>query len=104
MRHEDARSGGYFWSNHEADDELTRLKLIEQFNDPYTFRHLDAIGTQSLSSGTPDTATNTPEAGSYLVFSGVWAAMRRPPTSSWRECASEHSDDAAVVAGLIRWS
>jgi SAM-dependent methyltransferase len=44
LRHEDAQNDGYFWSDHEADDELTRLKLIEQFNDPYTFRHLDAIG------------------------------------------------------------
>ena len=30
MRHEDAQSDGYFWSDHEADDELTRLKLIER--------------------------------------------------------------------------
>jgi SAM-dependent methyltransferase len=38
------RGGDYYWSDHEAVDELTRLKLIEQFNDPSTFRHLDAIG------------------------------------------------------------
>ncbi|MGA7051018.1 MAG: methyltransferase [Mycobacterium sp.] len=44
MTQDDTRSGDYFWSDHQADDELTRLKLIEQFNDPYTFRHLDAIG------------------------------------------------------------
>lgn len=44
MSHEDTQSGGYFWSDHDADPELTRLKLIEQFNDPSTFRHLDAIG------------------------------------------------------------
>lgn len=44
MNHEDTRSSGYFWSDHEADPELARLKLIEQFNDPSTFRHLDTIG------------------------------------------------------------
>jgi SAM-dependent methyltransferase len=44
LRHEDTQSGDYFWSDHEADDELTRLRLIEQFNDPSTFRQLDAIG------------------------------------------------------------
>lgn len=44
MSHDDTRSGDYFWSDHEADDELTRLKLIEEFNDPSTLRHLDAIG------------------------------------------------------------
>jgi SAM-dependent methyltransferase len=44
VSHEDTQSGGYFWSDHDADPELTRLKLIEQFNDPSTFRHLDAIG------------------------------------------------------------
>jgi hypothetical protein len=38
------RSGDYFGSDHEANDELARLKLIEEFNDPSTFRHLDAIG------------------------------------------------------------
>jgi hypothetical protein len=30
LRHEDAQSDGYFWSDHEADDEFTRLKLIER--------------------------------------------------------------------------
>ena len=40
----DNRSGDYFWTGHEADNELSRLKLIEEFNDPSTFRHLDAIG------------------------------------------------------------
>jgi 2-polyprenyl-3-methyl-5-hydroxy-6-metoxy-1,4-benzoquinol methylase len=40
----ETRSGDYFWSDHQADDELTRLKLIEQLNDPSTFRQLDAIG------------------------------------------------------------
>jgi SAM-dependent methyltransferase len=44
VSHEATQSDGYFWTDHQADDELTRLKLIEQFNDPYTFRHLDAIG------------------------------------------------------------
>lgn len=44
MSHEDTQGGGYFWSDHDADPELTRLKLIEQFNDPSTFRLLDAIG------------------------------------------------------------
>ena len=44
MTQDDTHSGGYFWSDHEADDELTRLRLIEQFNDPSTLRHLDAIG------------------------------------------------------------
>jgi SAM-dependent methyltransferase len=44
LSHEDTQSGGYFWSDREADNELTRLKLIEQFNDPSTLRHLDAIG------------------------------------------------------------
>jgi SAM-dependent methyltransferase len=42
-----SESSDYFWSDHEADDELTRLKLIEQFSDPPTFRHLDAIGVAS---------------------------------------------------------
>ena len=44
MTQEDGRSGEYFWSDHKAADELTRLKLIEEFNDPFTFRQLDAIG------------------------------------------------------------
>ena len=44
MSQKDTRNGDYFWSDHEADDELTRLRLIEQFNDPSTFRHLDDIG------------------------------------------------------------
>ncbi|MGZ4524963.1 MAG: class I SAM-dependent methyltransferase [Mycobacterium sp.] len=44
MTQDDTRRADYFWSDHEADDELTRLRLIEQFNDPSTFRHLDAIG------------------------------------------------------------
>ncbi|MGA7054901.1 MAG: class I SAM-dependent methyltransferase, partial [Mycobacterium sp.] len=44
MAQDDTRSGDYFWSDHQADDELTRLKLIEEFNDPPTFRQLDAIG------------------------------------------------------------
>jgi SAM-dependent methyltransferase len=41
---EDTQGGGYFFSDHEANEELTRLKLIEEFNDPSTFRHLDTIG------------------------------------------------------------
>lgn len=41
---EDSQTGEYFWSDHEATEELTRLKLIEQFNDPSTVRQLDAIG------------------------------------------------------------
>ena len=41
---DDTRRGDYFWSDHEAGDELTPLRLIEEFNDPSTFRHLDAIG------------------------------------------------------------
>ena len=44
LTQDDTQSGDYFWSDHEADAELARLKLIEQFNDPSTFRHLDAIG------------------------------------------------------------
>jgi hypothetical protein len=36
---DDTRSGDYFWSDHEADDELTRLKMIEEFNDPSTRLH-----------------------------------------------------------------
>ena len=44
MTNDDTRSGDYFWSDHELDDELTRLRLIEQFNDPSTFRQLDGIG------------------------------------------------------------
>jgi len=44
LGHEAGESSGYFWSDHQADDELTRLRLIEQFNDPSTFRQLDAIG------------------------------------------------------------
>ncbi|OBF80000.1 hypothetical protein A5791_09595 [Mycobacterium sp. 852002-51163_SCH5372311] len=44
MSQQDTRSGGYFWTDHEAADELTRLRLIEQFNDPSTLRQLDAIG------------------------------------------------------------
>lgn len=44
MSSEDTRRGDYFWSDHEADEELARLRLIEQFNDPSTFRQLDAIG------------------------------------------------------------
>lgn len=40
----DNQSGGYFFSDHEADAELARLRLIEQFNDPSTLRHLDGIG------------------------------------------------------------
>jgi SAM-dependent methyltransferase len=44
LSRENTQSGSYFWGDHQADDELTRLKLIEQFNDPSTFRHLDAIG------------------------------------------------------------
>lgn len=44
MSHDDSQSDSYFWSDHQADDELTRLRLIEQFNDPSTLRQLDAIG------------------------------------------------------------
>jgi SAM-dependent methyltransferase len=44
MTQGETRSGDYFWSDREADDELTRLKLIEEFNDPSTFRQLDTIG------------------------------------------------------------
>jgi SAM-dependent methyltransferase len=44
LTQDDTGSGDYFWSDHEAGDELTRLKLIEQNNDPSTFRQLDAIG------------------------------------------------------------
>lgn len=44
MPQTDTGGGDYFWSDHEAEAELTRLKLIEQFNDPSTFRQLDAIG------------------------------------------------------------
>ena len=44
MTQEDAQRSGYFWSDHQAADELARLKLIEQFNDPSTFRQLDGIG------------------------------------------------------------
>ena len=41
----DAAEGGrYFAADREAADELSRLRLLEQINDPYTFRHLDAIG------------------------------------------------------------
>jgi SAM-dependent methyltransferase len=43
LTQDDTRSGDYFWSDHQADDELTRLKLIEEFNDPSTFRQLDAL-------------------------------------------------------------
>jgi hypothetical protein len=32
VEREDRESDSYFWSEHEADDELTRLKLIEQNN------------------------------------------------------------------------
>jgi SAM-dependent methyltransferase len=41
---EDTQDAGYFFSDHEANDELTRLRLIEEFNDPSTFRHLDTVG------------------------------------------------------------
>jgi SAM-dependent methyltransferase len=44
LSQEDTQSGDYFWSDHVADDELTRLRLIEHFSDPSTFRQLDAIG------------------------------------------------------------
>jgi SAM-dependent methyltransferase len=44
LTQDSSRSGDYFWGDHQADDELTRLKLVEQFNDPSTFRQLDAIG------------------------------------------------------------
>ena len=44
MKPEDSGSGGYFWTDRQADEELTRLRLIEQFNDPSTLRHLDGIG------------------------------------------------------------
>ena len=44
MTNDDTRSGDYFWRVHELDDQLTRLRLIEQFNDPSTFRQLDGIG------------------------------------------------------------
>jgi hypothetical protein len=44
MPGDDTRSGGHLWSDHDAGDKLTQLRLIEEFNDPYTFRHLDAIG------------------------------------------------------------
>jgi len=41
----DAAEGGrYFAADREATDELSRLRLLEEINDPYTFRHLDAIG------------------------------------------------------------
>jgi hypothetical protein len=41
---EETQSGEYFWSDHEAADELARLRLMEEFNDPSTFRQLEAIG------------------------------------------------------------
>lgn len=44
MPQNDSRAGDYFWSDHQAAAELTRLRLIEHFNDPSTFRQLDAIG------------------------------------------------------------
>ena len=44
MSQEGTGSGEYFWSDHEADDELARLRLIEEFNDPSTFRQFAAIG------------------------------------------------------------
>jgi SAM-dependent methyltransferase len=44
LTQDDAGSGGYFWSDHEAGDELARLRLIEEFNDPSTFRHLHGLG------------------------------------------------------------
>jgi hypothetical protein len=47
LSREKTQSGSYFWGDHHADDELTRLKLIEQFNDPSAFRHLDAIGARA---------------------------------------------------------
>jgi SAM-dependent methyltransferase len=44
MTQDDAEGSDYFWSDHEAAAELARLKLIEEFNDPSTFRLLDTIG------------------------------------------------------------
>lgn len=44
MTTDPSEDGGYFWSDNEADDELTRLQLIEQFNDPSTLRQFDRIG------------------------------------------------------------
>jgi SAM-dependent methyltransferase len=44
LTNDDTQSGDYFWSDHDLADELTRLRLIEQFNDPSTFRQLDGIG------------------------------------------------------------
>ena len=44
MTSHDTEGGGYFATDREAADELSRLRLLEQINDPYTFRHLDAIG------------------------------------------------------------
>ncbi|WP_281373901.1 hypothetical protein [Mycobacterium vicinigordonae] len=41
MEHEDGASSGYFWTDSHASDELTRLRLIEQYNDPSSFRLLD---------------------------------------------------------------
>jgi len=32
LTQDDTRSGDYFWSHHEAGDELARLKLTEEFN------------------------------------------------------------------------
>ena len=43
LNQEDTANGDYFWSDHEADDELARLRLIEQFNDPSTCRQLDQL-------------------------------------------------------------
>lgn len=44
MQHEDGSGSGYFWTDHQADAELTRLRLIERFNDPSTLRQLDGLG------------------------------------------------------------
>lgn len=44
MSTQNIQDDGYFWADHQQDDELARLRLIEQFNDPSTFRLLDDIG------------------------------------------------------------
>jgi SAM-dependent methyltransferase len=47
LNQDGSKSSDYFWSDHEADDELTRSQLIEQFSEPSTFRHLDGVGVTS---------------------------------------------------------
>lgn len=55
----------YFWSDHEADAELTRLQLIEQFYDPYTFRHR---GIRCMGSGaSPAPASSCSQPASTTV-------------------------------------